>query len=602
MYAIAGWFTSASGFIAYNAVLILGRWTRALNAIADTMPGPTTSPGGPDARAALSNSPLNRAMARVLAIVLALLAVLAAADVSAQEWRYRVRPGDNVWELARRHLKPDVPWERLQALNEVEDPYRLVPGSVMRFPLAWLNQQPAKARVVAFAGNIQATQAGSASPFPVSVDLRLDAGTVLRTAAEASLTLEFADGSRLQLMGDSELHLDRLSAYGSTGMVDTRLRLPRGRSSYDVKPKRGPGSHFVVESPGLMTSVRGTGFRVASDGTSSRSEVYKGRVAVEGGGHRVLVGAGHGTHNDGRRQPAAPIALLPAPDLGGLPAEAVHLPLALTWPTVPGAQGYRLQASAYEDFRTLLQDVRTDDARAQLDVRAEGPAFVRVRAIDEQGLEGLDAAHPLRIAAQPGPPFTISPGVDAKVAGPHPRLRWTASESAASYRVQIASTADFQNPVFEREDLKGTELRPATDLAPGTYYWRIGAIDATGKRGPFSDAIGFDVRPADAGPEISAGKADKGLQVSWRVADEDQRYRFELSRKADFSVLSENRLLDENRIHLPDIESGTWHMRVSIVESDGYAQPAGPVQTLKVGCGACRILLGVGAALILTVL
>jgi hypothetical protein len=603
LYAIAGRFTSPPDVIAYNAVLILGRWTCALNAIANTMPGFSALLQRPDARTGLLNaSLLNPVLVRALAIVLALLALLAAADVSAQEWRYRVRPGDNVWELARRHLKPDVPWERLQALNQVEDPYRLVPGSVMRFPLAWLHQQPAKARVVAFAGNIQATRPGSATPFPISVDQSLDAGTTLRTAADASLTLEFADGSRLQLMGDSELQLDRLSAYGSTGMVDTRLRLPRGRTSYDVKPNRGPGSRFIVESPGLMTSVRGTGFRVASDGTRSHSEVYKGNVDVSGGGRRVVVAAGRGTYNDARQQPVTPVALLPAPDLRGLPGDIVRMPESLSWTPVPGAAAYRLQASSHEDFRTLLQDVRSDEPRAQLDLRAEGQAFVRVRAIDAQGLEGLDAVHPVLIAAQPGPPFTISPAIDAKVAGPRPRLRWTLSEGAARYRVQIATTADFAAPVFERDDLKGPDLRPAVDLAPGPYYWRIGSVDAAGKHGPFSDSIGFEVHAADAGPDVSANTAAKGLDVSWRAGDDDQRYRFELSRKADFSVLSEDRLLDDNRIHLPDIKSGTWHMRVSVVESDGYAQAAGPVQTLRVGCGACRILLGVGAVLVLTVL
>lgn len=602
MYAIGGRFTSLRGCIPYNAVLILGRWIRALNAIADTMPGAAALPRSLDTKAPMTARRPGRALIQALALVLAILTLLVTADASAQEWRYRVRPGDNVWELARRHLKPDVPWERLQALNQVEDPYRLVPGSVMRFPLVWLHQQPARVRVVALAGNIQATRAGSPDAFAIRVDQQLDAGTTLRTAADASLTLEFADGSRLQLMGDSELQLDRLSAYGSTGMVDTRLRLPRGRSSYDVKPQRGPGSRFIVESPGLMTSVRGTGFRVASDGSNSRSEVYQGRVDVSGGGRQVKVAAGRGTYNDARRQPVTPVALLPAPDLRGLPSDVVRIPEMLSWTPVDGASGYRLQASAHEDFRTLLQDLQTDVARARLDVQAEGPAFVRVRAIDTNGLEGLDAVHRLQIAAQPGPPFTISPAIDAKVAGPRPRLRWTASEGAAQYRVQLAGTADFSAPLFDRDGVPGASLRVPEDLAPGAYYWRIGSIDANGRHGPFSDGIGFEVHPPEAGPEVTAGKADKGLDVSWRAAGSDLRYRFELSRKADFSVLSEDRLLDVNRIHLPDIKSGTWHMRVSVVEDDGYVHPAGPVQTLKVGCAACRILLGVGTALVLTVL
>ncbi|MGY0613135.1 FecR domain-containing protein [Luteimonas sp. A501] len=537
---------------------------------------------------------------RLAPALLALFAMLASLDVAAQEWRYRVRPGDNVWDLARAHMRPDVPWQQLQALNGVDDPYRLEPGSVMRFPLAWLRVQPAKARVVAVSGSISVyADEASGVAVPATVDQMLGAGTMLRTASDASLTLEFADGSRLQLLADSELHLDRLSAWGRTGMVDTRLRLPRGRTSHDVKPGRGPGSHFSVESPGLMTSVRGTGFRVASDGEASRSEVYRGRVDVEGGGRRVQVGAGLGTHGDAGQGPITPVPLLPAPDLVRLPDTVQWIPAELAWAPLPGARGYRLQASSHDDFRTLLQDVRVDAAAARLDVQAAGTVHVRVRGIDERGLEGLDAVRVLQIAAQPGPPFTVSPGVDSEVAGPRPRLRWTASEGAASYRVQVARTADFSDLLVDREEVTAVELRTPVELEPDTYYWRIGAVDATGRRGPFGDPVPFAVRAADAPPMPTADRDGKILQVGWQSAGEGQRYRFQLSRKADFSTLAEEHLVDENLIALPDIGTGTWHMRVQVVESDGYAHPVGPTQALKVGCGACRVLLGIAAAVLI---
>ena len=72
--------------------------------------------------------------------------------------------------------------------------------------------------------------------------MALGIGTTLFTSADASLTLQFADGSRLLLHGGSELKLDKLSAYGATGMTDTRMRLPKGRTSSEVKPLRGSGS------------------------------------------------------------------------------------------------------------------------------------------------------------------------------------------------------------------------------------------------------------------------------------------------------------------------------------------------------------------------
>src|SRR5690606_22341697 len=167
----------------------------------------------------------------MLAASCLLAAAFLSATAQAQEWRYRVRPGDTVWDLARMYTRPDVPWERLQSHNNIDDPYHLVPASVVLFPAEWLRRQPATAKVIAVIGAAEASGSGRFDDaISVTEGLRLAAGAALRTPPDASLTLEFADGSRLQLQGDSELHFDRLSAYGATGMVDTRLRLPRGRA------------------------------------------------------------------------------------------------------------------------------------------------------------------------------------------------------------------------------------------------------------------------------------------------------------------------------------------------------------------------------------
>ena len=109
---------------------------------------------------------------------------------------------------------------------------------------------------------------------------------------------------RLLLHGDSELTFDKLSAYGATGMTDTRMRLPKGRTSSEVKPLRGAGSHFIIETPDLMSSVRGTRFRVGSDGGDSQIEVTEGRVQVDGAGRKLLLQPNQGTVNGTDGAPA----------------------------------------------------------------------------------------------------------------------------------------------------------------------------------------------------------------------------------------------------------------------------------------------------------
>ena len=60
--------------------------------------------------------------------------------VQAQDWAYRVRPGDTLWDVAGAHLKPSIPWQRLQDHNRIANPYQLPPGSTLQIPLAWLDR------------------------------------------------------------------------------------------------------------------------------------------------------------------------------------------------------------------------------------------------------------------------------------------------------------------------------------------------------------------------------------------------------------------------------------------------------------------------------
>ncbi|MEZ0472117.1 FecR family protein [Luteimonas salinilitoris] len=533
-----------------------------------------------------------------------LLALLGSTAASAQEWRYRVRPGDTIWDLSRTYLRHDVRWQRLQAHNDVEDPWQMAPGTQLRIPVAWLRVQPAKATVVALHG--EATAAPADAPdeaSPIAPDMRFGADTVLRTAADANLTLHFADGSRLLLHGDSELHLDKLSAYGATGMVDSRMRLIRGRTTNSVERARGPASQFVVDTPGTMATVRGTEFRIGRDASHTRSEVLDGRVRVSGGGRGVELDAGQGTLSGQGNRPLPASPLLPAPDLSGWPDELQRMPAAVDWPVVDGAVGYRLQVGADPEFLTLLQDTLVDAPRAEVAVPGDGDFHARVRAVDARGLEGRDAVRGFRIAAQPAPPFAIAPIQDGSTAGPRPRFRWTLSaDDGVRYRLQVDRDPAFAAPLVDLDRLRRNEHRAPDALPPGEYYWRVGATDASGKHGPFGDPVRFVLRGAEPGPAIGADDVERGrrdLHVRWPAGGDDQRYHFQLSRDADFARIELERTLDENQIALPELRSGTWYMRTRLIDSDGYAHPFGPTQSVKVGCLPCRIALGAAGLLLL---
>lgn len=541
---------------------------------------------------------------RRMGIRVGLLLALVSACVPAfaEDWVYRVRPGDTLWDLGGAYLKPGVDWHRLQQHNRIADPYRLTPGSRLRFPLTWLRQQPAQARVVALVGKATAVTSAGAER-PVSEGMELGTGSRLLTALGASLSLQFADGSRLRLRESSELILDRLTRYGRTGMVDTRLRLQRGRIGNEVSHLRGPGAQFIVDTPTASSAVRGTRFRIHTGERGTQAEVLDGRVAVTAGQRATLLKPGFGTRAQaGDADPLLPIALLPAPDLSSIAAEQDSVRPQFTWPAIDGASGYRILISRHPDFAALVADLAATAPLLTAPVLEPGQYHLRVSAVDAHGLEGRETETGFRIEGNPVPPYAVAPSAGSQVRQNRPALRWTQAPDAHRYRYEVADNAEFRDPIAQGGDVRGEAITVAEPLAPGAYYWRVGSIDAQGKKGPFGDAIEFTVRPLDPIDDIDLdqdnAKAD-GITFHWRAGQPGQRYRFQMSRSPSFERLGVDEWVDQAEITLPKLAGGTWYLRAQAIDVDGEVGEFAPAQKIKLPCRLCRVGAGAGALLIL---
>lgn len=90
--------------------------------------------------------------------------------------------------------------------------------------------------------------------------------------------------------------------------------------------------------------------------------------------------------------------------------------------------------------------------------------------------------------------------------------------------------------------------------------------------------------------------------MRWQRGEPGQRYRVQISRKADFSKLLLEREADEPQIEIDRPGSGVWHVRVQTIEDDGYAAPYGPAQEIRLPCRLCYAAGGAGALLLLLAL
>ena len=328
------------------------------------------------------------------------LLLLEGGTARADEWVYTFRPGDTLWVLCSTYVAEPDCWNKVALRNEIANPRRISPGTKLYLPIAWLKVQPAKARVLTVEGEpVIALDDGK-----FEIIKKGDAFIVgdHLYSREGSFLLEFADGSQLMVKAGSDVLFDALTLYGDSGMVDTRIRLNRGRVRAKVTPSKGSGSRYEIVTPAAAAAVRGTVFRVSSvegDVPVMTTEVLKGNVSVGNDQGGQSVDAGYAVKAEKGKAVLSPQALLSAPVL--MPNVAQRLaeivsefPLRLEWQSIDGANAYRLELFMIEDGvkgdeRFILED-KLIVTNTELSLLNEGRYKINIRAIDNNGFEGID--------------------------------------------------------------------------------------------------------------------------------------------------------------------------------------------------------------------
>ncbi|MFV9644502.1 MAG: putative Ig domain-containing protein [Desulfobacterales bacterium] len=94
-------------------------------------------------------------------------------------------------------------------------------------------------------------------------------------------------------------------------------------------------------------------------------------------------------------------------------------------------------------------------------------------------------------------PYALDPTGDTT-----PALTWLNVHGAASYHLQVATDAGFNNIVLDQSDIAATYYAPASPLPYGEIYWHISAVDSLGNESPFSITDQFNIIADTASPSV----------------------------------------------------------------------------------------------------
>jgi hypothetical protein len=382
--------------------------------------------------------------------------------------RYEVRKGDNLFALARSYLRSLGDYRAVQTLNHIADPYQVPVGRTLLIPRSLLRFTPIEARVLAWRGDVRITHGGRT--VATAVDAVVREGDAIETGANAFLSLGLPDDSVVALPSQSQLRIARLRQYVMMSAVEREFDILSGRARAVVTPLKKPEDQFRFVTPSAVSAVRGTELRVAYDPASKRAatEVLEGHVAVGGGGRDVMVDAGRGVVA-GAGGPGEPVALLAAPKLirPGVVQDADTL--SFTVEPLAGAKAYHVQIAKDAGFIDTVSETESGPQVVMPGIE-EGSWFVRVSAMDENGLEGVPRTYSFKRH-----PNVVQTETGRKKTGRYEEylFRWRASgKGTLHYRFQLYREGQEAMPLVDELGLTARGL-VVTDLPPGEYKWRV---------------------------------------------------------------------------------------------------------------------------------
>jgi len=510
-----------------------------------------------------------------------LLLCLSPLSAAAQDWIYTTRPGDTLWDISKKHLKSVTYWSRLQRHNSINTAKRMAPGTRLLIPIAWLKRAPAPATVLSASGDVSYVSAKDGTITKLGNDKKtLLVGDKLLTGQDGSVTIEFADGSTLLLQKQSELILDTLSAYGSNGMLDTQIRLQRGRLETSVNPKKRPSSRYKITTPAAVAAVRGTTFRVGYESKDSTmlSEVVNGNIGVEATGVIQVIPKGYGTVAEEGSPPIPPKALLAAPDIAKLPGKILHLPYTMTWPALAQAAAYRIQVSPIQSSPVLIVDERINQPQYTLDQLKSGQYQLIIRGIDNINLEGFNARHSFEISTDFPTVKLLAPHNTTPVYNGKVNFKWNKPGKVTRFHLQVSPDKTFESISIDKIT-KGTRFISTEAFAPGEYAWRIAGIDADGNEGAFSTATMFTVKPLPSPPQIdlsidNAETEQGNIDMHWQAVAETKEYVIQVAKDADFNDIIINETTTTTQ-YTPTtaLPYGSYYYRAkSVIDADIHGE------------------------------
>ncbi len=398
---------------------------------------------------------------------------------------YTVRKGDTLISLERKGLVGRDAVVTIMRVNHIKSPRFLPIGQVLEIPRNVLRDEGSYASVESFSGPVTLSVGGQT--LATRAGVAIGEGARIRTGRNGFVTLRLRDDTAITLPSQTDFTIARLRRILLTGAVERQFVLGNGRAHSTVTPMPAPDSEFRVVTPVSVAAVRGTDFQVEfADATQSAvTAVGEGRVAVAAQATGTadarksdLVTAGLGLAI-AQGKMGAPTPLLAAPGLEDPGKVQTGENLAFRLAPVPGASAYRAQIARDAGALDVIAETQVADPALVFDPIVAGSWFLRVSAVDGQGIEGKAETYAFDRYRN-----EVAGSLAQSSVGRHHvyLFKWNgAADGKVRYRFRLWRDGLSNQPIVDEIGQNSKELS-VTDLPPGDYNWQISSTIIAGNR------------------------------------------------------------------------------------------------------------------------
>ncbi|MEQ9546390.1 MAG: FecR domain-containing protein [Marinobacter sp.] len=494
------------------------------------------------------------------------------------EWLYTLRPGESFGEVSDALLSSTVRADRLLQYNNINNAAAIGEGDALRIPLSWLQRQPDPARVVTVSGQVQHISGHDGRKRSLTADTLVRVGDEI-ISASGTATVELADGSQVRISPDSRLIFNRLTQYGKSGMVDTRLRLDHGEVHTKVKPVLEGGARFEIETPSAVAAVRGTAFAMQAEPGATHLQVTEGTVNFGPRGKSRNIPAGYSAIVSTAASGSLSIHRLPpAPELNPLPPQITSLPTEMSWQP-SDASGHRIDIFEADSGR-WVESRSVNGTQYNLSLLDNGTYEIHLAALNTRGVAGMPGVLEVEVDLSARAAELLAPEAGATVNDDLPEFRWKLTGSNEVARIEIAEDDTFRSLVATSEWAPDNQALPSRPLTPGTYYWRV-VSEAGGNSVATSAPREFTVNGTLPPVRIiSINYVDSQVRVFWEKVDTATDYRLQLSEEPGFSNIIKEATLPETTAALRLIPGRRYFVRLKALSDGPLASRWGPGREL----------------------